>query len=253
MIATAGRVDLRGPTEVGQPDDQRLFQQAALFEVDQQLRQPAINLRDQVVLQGFEVVLVSVPAAVGDRDEADSRLDQPPGEQALLTERVATVLLAQLGVFLVELERAAGVVRGDHVECRGVVLIERIELGGLQTGGPLQGIDEAQHLAAAINSFVRDAGRRSDVSHDEVLGVRVGHDRERIVFQTENPRCPASKTAIDRVAQLNERRHRRLETHLVRDDRSNRRVRHRGIELPAGHQMLVGNRVAPVHRVPASE
>ena len=38
VVAAAGGVDLRRATKVGQPDDKRRAQQAALFQVNQQLR-----------------------------------------------------------------------------------------------------------------------------------------------------------------------------------------------------------------------
>ena len=68
--------------------DQRRFQQAAVGQVLEQGRERRVEPGQEAVLQGDEVVLVRVPAAVGDGDEPDARLDQPPRQQAALAERV---------------------------------------------------------------------------------------------------------------------------------------------------------------------
>ena len=50
--------------------------------------QSAIKLREQLVFQLREILVMRVPAAVVDADEAHARLDQAHGQQAALAESV---------------------------------------------------------------------------------------------------------------------------------------------------------------------
>ena len=114
VIAAGRRVDLRRPAEVAEPHDQRVVQQPAVVQVFQQGRVAAIEHRQLALLQALEVVLVRVPAAVGDGDELHARLDQPPGQQARLAERASAVALARAVGLLAQVERLLGPGRGDQ-------------------------------------------------------------------------------------------------------------------------------------------
>lgn len=57
-----------------------------------------------VALHSGEVVVVGVPAAEGDFDEAHAVLDESAGEEAALSERMAAVLVSEGGTFFGEVE-----------------------------------------------------------------------------------------------------------------------------------------------------
>ena len=59
-----------------------------------------------------EVILMRVPALVGDGDEPHARLDQPPGQETALPEPRPTIPLTQAVIFLLQLEAPALVFRG---------------------------------------------------------------------------------------------------------------------------------------------
>ena len=127
--------------EIGQPQDQRRVQQAARFEVGQQLRERLVDGRNQPVFQRLEIVLVRVPAAVGDRDEPHAGFDQAAGQQAALAEAITAVGVAELVVFLVDLKRFLRLRSDDHVEGGPVVLVQGVKGRGLDLGLPLQLVD----------------------------------------------------------------------------------------------------------------
>ena len=63
-----------------------------------------------LLVEALENLGVVVPAAVVDRHEAHAVLDQPPGQQAALAERVAAIALAQpaLSCSMAKALRASG-------------------------------------------------------------------------------------------------------------------------------------------------
>ena len=166
-------------------------EQAALFQVDQELRQALIDARHQAVFQALEVVLVRVPAAVGDGDEPHAGFDQPAGQQAALAELVLAVGLAELGVFLREVERALRFRRGDHVEGGLVVLVEGVERRRLHVAAALQLVDAGQHLLAEVDPLGGDAGGRRDVADDEI--VRRWDRRRSRTGRAPGPGCPGCR------------------------------------------------------------
>src|SRR5205085_616825 len=86
----AAGVDPRRAAEVAHPDHQRAVEHAAVAEVLDELAHGRVDLARQAA-DALEVVLVGVPAAEGDLDEADARLDEPAGQQAALAELGAAV------------------------------------------------------------------------------------------------------------------------------------------------------------------
>src|SRR5215468_11817 len=91
IASSAAALDERQPAELAAPDDQRLVEQAAAFEIRQKGRDRLIGLPREAGVVGGDVH-VAVPAsfvflAAGvDLDEAHAALDQPAGDQALLGE-----------------------------------------------------------------------------------------------------------------------------------------------------------------------
>ena len=85
----------RRAAELGQRDDQRVFEQAALLQVVEQRRHDVIQLGDQLLMR-LEVLAVAVPPGPADADERHARLDQPAGDQRLLAELRRAVGVADL-------------------------------------------------------------------------------------------------------------------------------------------------------------
>ena len=92
-----------------------------------------------------------IPAAVGDRDEPDARLDQPPRQQAALAERVPPVAVAEPRIFRVDVERLLGVGGRDQVIG---LLVERV--GGLRAAtGPSRSSICFCQVSTAWRTFIR--------------------------------------------------------------------------------------------------
>lgn len=95
MTTSAAAIELRRATKLRADDDERLVEQALLFQVRHQCRDGLVELLDEDVLVELAVV-VGVPAGavdevqvMGDFDEAHAALDQASGEQAALAELAA--------------------------------------------------------------------------------------------------------------------------------------------------------------------
>ena len=97
-----------GAAELGGPDDERLVEQAALFEIVEQAGDGPVDLGavGRVVLPEVAVGVPGAGAAVGaveDLHEADAALDEPAGGEAHLAEGAGGVV-----VEAVERRRSAG-------------------------------------------------------------------------------------------------------------------------------------------------
>ena len=96
MIA-AGALGVFGgrlAAEFAAPDDQRLLEQAALFQILQQAGDRLVGFAGVQVVVGFQVavgvpVVVVVGTAGVELNEPNAALDQAPGQQALASELVA--------------------------------------------------------------------------------------------------------------------------------------------------------------------
>ena len=142
---------------------------------------PASRPGSSCFLSVAEVAVVRVPVAVVDGHAADAGLDQPPGHQARLAERVAAVLVAQLVGLGVDVERLLGLRRGHQVER---LLLEDADGLGVAVGrAPRRPAGSGPRWrSSSLRSSSRSAssdGRRHDVGHGEVGGVGVGVDDER--------------------------------------------------------------------------
>jgi len=101
----------------------------------------------------FEVAFVGVPAAVGKSDAAGARFDEAAGGQELLD---AAVAVARAWVFAGQVEGAANVARGDHVERAGRERIHAAHLaGGVDVAA--DGVEILQKAAAVAGAVVGHA------------------------------------------------------------------------------------------------
>ena len=94
MMVAAVALGAGRAAELGAPDDERVVEQAALLEVLEQAGDRQVDLRRELAVVGLDAG-VRVPgaaaaAAVEDLHEAHAALDQPPGRQAQLAERLAS-------------------------------------------------------------------------------------------------------------------------------------------------------------------
>ncbi len=95
VIATGAAVDFRRSTEFTHDHHNDVVQQSSLFEVFDQRRDGRIHSRGVAVPHGVFDGAVIVPAAGMHRDEFHAGLNQPPGQQRSLADRVASVAVPQ--------------------------------------------------------------------------------------------------------------------------------------------------------------
>src|SRR5262245_12679006 len=253
VITAAGGVDLWCAAEIGEPDHKSRAEQPALLEVDEQLRQALIDAGHEAVFEALEVVLMGVPGAVGDGDEADAGLDQAAGEQAALTGILFAVCVAELGVLFGQIEVAFSLGGGDHVEGGLVRLVEGFEGSGLEIAAALELVDAGEDLFAEVDSLRSDAGGRRDVADDEIVGTGIGGDLERAMLESQDARRAATEATIDFGAELNEGRQSRFEAEVVADDGTVGRIADSLAHGAAGHDVLIGGAVTAVLWIPAAE
>src|SRR5439155_21866502 len=91
MVATSRVLRPGRPAEFARPDDQRLVEQPALFQVGDQARDRSVGLPAKGRVAGD--IVVGIPRAVAaprmtNLTEADSALDEAPRDQAPLAEIV---------------------------------------------------------------------------------------------------------------------------------------------------------------------
>src|SRR6185295_5027459 len=107
------RVDLRRAAVLAHAEHQRVVEQSAPFEVENQRRERGVEARQEILLHARVVILVRVPRsaevrAVGvpkDGDELTSRFNQPTRRETRLAEERVSVSLAQLRIFAADIER----------------------------------------------------------------------------------------------------------------------------------------------------
>jgi len=92
MVAADGDADLAHgrAAEFAAPDDERVFEEAALLEVEDEGGAGLIDVEAdflEVAVQIFAGAAVAVPVGVIELDEADAALDQSAGEEAVDGER----------------------------------------------------------------------------------------------------------------------------------------------------------------------
>ena len=172
VVAAVGALRAGSAAELGGPDDDRVVEQAAALEVDQQAGDRLVDLGAEARVVGAEAG-VSVPRAGGavaveDLDEADAAFGEPAGREHLLAERAGDVVVETVepaGGFVLVLEAED---LGDgrlHAEGQLVRLDPGAELGVrrvLERGEPVEpaqqvGLDRRLRSARAA----RPAGRRA--------------------------------------------------------------------------------------------
>ena len=116
---------------LAQEDDQRLVEQPAVVQVDQEAGERAIEARQQLILHAGEVVPVGIPAGARqaelvpeDGDESPAGLDQPPRRQRRLAEERHAVEVARLVRLLAQVERPAQALRADEVVGHGAMAVD---------------------------------------------------------------------------------------------------------------------------------
>ena len=152
--AVPGRLPIHLGTaaELAGAPDERAFQQAVIVQILQQHGQPLVQLRT-LPAHGLEVVLVRVPAGrVIDDDVRHARLDQPPGNEAFLPERVPPVAIPQFRLLLGEVEYVFALAQDQLV---GGVL-------GFLGGGDLR-VGLRQDLAQGVQLVATGCGGPADV------------------------------------------------------------------------------------------
>ena len=86
MIAAGRRVDFRSPSEIAEPDNERIIEHSAQTQVFEQGGETVVEAGEQAILQAVEVVRVCIPATIRDGDELHARLDEPAGDEARLSK-----------------------------------------------------------------------------------------------------------------------------------------------------------------------
>ncbi len=169
--AAPARAQLRRPAVLAQADDQRLVEQPARVEVDQEARERAVEARQELVLHPGEVVPVGVPAGAGqavlvpeDGDEPAPRLDQPPRRQRGLAEEGHAVEVAGGGRLAVEVEGAAAAAPSRAAS--------RPSRGGGRSPTARPPASRSRRACSHCSRRVRRRSRRSSVSSGPRLGDR---------------------------------------------------------------------------------
>ena len=124
VVAAGRRIHLGGAAKVAQDHDQRLLEHAAVGEVLHQPGDCGVEPGKKPGFHRLEVVLVRVPAAIGDGDEANAAFDQTACEQAALSQGISPVTVAQAGTFGMDVKcllrlRSRDQVKGFLVEGAG--------------------------------------------------------------------------------------------------------------------------------------
>ena len=127
MIAASIGIMRRCATELADRDDQCLREQAALVEIIDEGREADIELWAQDIFDAIGILSVSVPKGVIDgvvsrfarpidMHQANTGLNQAPGEQATLSPGMSPVTIAHLVWFAGELKRFLRLARSDEIK-----------------------------------------------------------------------------------------------------------------------------------------
>ena len=229
MVAATARIDGRRATHFAQDADDRVLQQAPVFEVFDQRSECPVELRtEEPFIVGVGVVQpaavrVHVPAGeiedrveVVDRHVAAASFDQPPGHEAALAERVATVAVLLLRRLLREVKRLLGLGRREQVERAGIRRVATRFRFGL--GLALHLVDLPQQLSASIQPELGLPGGRGEVHHLEVRLGGIGTEDERFVSAAQMSGRLAMQRPGSRVADLAGQHDRRRQRAAIAED-----------------------------------
>ena len=165
----------RRAAEFAAPDDQRVVEQAALFQILDQRRRSPDRLRSRDHGNVALDVAVMIPVAVIELDEAHAALGQPPRQQAVGGERA----VAALGAVQVERRLASRSVRsissGTLVCMRNAISywLMRVAISGSSTMLVEQSIERFGRVDDVALLLVRHAGGAADVQHRIALGAEL--------------------------------------------------------------------------------
>ena len=89
------RQDDRRASELAADEHQCVVQHPTLGEVTEERGHRGVELREESALECVEIAVVRIPVRVVNRHAAHAALDEPPGEETGLAERVASVVIAE--------------------------------------------------------------------------------------------------------------------------------------------------------------
>ena len=193
VVSAGTTVDARGAAEFSEAHHQHVVEQAALMQVGDECRDRSVKFWQQVVFELREVVAVSIPAAAGlDCDVGHACFDQPSSKQAALSEVVAAVLIAELRVFFLDVERSHGAVVRDHVHR---VAVERVETGdvSLRVDVAADRVELAHQALPAFKASQRHSAGKFEIADVEAILIRIAVGRERIEGRSEIRRLAKSQ------------------------------------------------------------
>ena len=136
VVAALGPFGIRGPAKLAAPDDQRVLEQSAGFQVLEQRGDRAIALLSVVAVLGDVVVIVpGLIVAVIDLDDAHAPLHQSPRDQAGVGELAGAVQVPRRGRFASQVKRLARLElhAEGHLQ-RGDPRFERIVVAACRRG-----------------------------------------------------------------------------------------------------------------------
>src|SRR5262249_8239189 len=120
----------------------------------------------ELAAERLEVLLVRVPAAVGECDAADARLDESARRQKLLD---AAVAVARTGVLAAQVEGPANAAGGDHVEgTRGERGHAAHRAAGVHFAAGA--VELGQEAATVVGALARDAAGEGEVVETRAIG-----------------------------------------------------------------------------------
>ncbi len=166
-------LDLRRPSEFGTEDDEGGVQQTSFLEIRDER---AVGRVEQLAagLHRGEVVVVGVPAAESNFDEAHAMFDESPGEETALPEGIPTVAVPENGAFLGEVK--GGQIFALHDAHRFVE--QSSEVFGIGRGifAVEALVDDIGKTQTSFEVLFADGGMPAG-SFESLLGIR--HDRWR--------------------------------------------------------------------------
>ena len=163
VVASVGFVDLGRPSKFGRHHNQGTVKQAALIQVGDQGGERLVQFRT-LFLESRLDVGVMVPATISKGNETHARFHKAPGEQHTLTCGIAAILVAQLGVFLVDVESLSRFLRAYERVSILIKLVHRIECIGLFHAAKMV-VYCVQHASALEKAIFGDAVGQGEITN----------------------------------------------------------------------------------------
>ena len=160
--------DFGRAAELAIPGNDGARKQSPIRQIREQRRVGRIQ-DGQLLVHGFEVVDVRIPAAVVDGDEGNAGFHQAPGEQAGLAEHVAAVPGAHRVLLFAEIEGLARVAQ-DQAVGLFLVLVHSLEFG-LAFGFFGERIHRFEQAAAFFHASCGHAFRRDNALYRGNLAI----------------------------------------------------------------------------------